>query len=65
MADAELPAELETMWTVGQIAAAYQVTGETVRNWIQSKTLPAVKLGHEWQVKNSDLVAFTKERYSG
>lgn len=57
----ELP---ETMWTTAQVATAYQVTTETVRNWIERGELKAVKLGNEWRIPNSDLVQFTKERYA-
>lgn len=60
----EVPLELETMWTVLQVASAYQVAAETVRDWIKQGDLPALKLGNEWRIKNSDLVAFTKARYS-
>ena len=54
---------LETMWTVDQIAAAFQVSGETVRNWLNDNKLKGIKIGGQWRVPNSDLVEFTKARY--
>lgn len=63
MADTEQP-ELQTTWTVKQVAHAFQVTDETVRNWINEGLLKALKLGNEWRILNDDLVVFTKERYS-
>jgi excisionase family DNA binding protein len=62
MSDA--PASPETAWTTQQVADAYQVTAETVRNWITSGQLKAVKLGNEWRILNGDLATFTKERYA-
>lgn len=62
MSDA--PASPETMWTTQQVADAFQVTVETVRNWITGDLLKAIKLGNEWRIPNSDLVTFTRERYA-
>lgn len=52
------------MWTTQQVADAFQVTVETVRNWITGDLLKAIKLGNEWRIPNSDLVTFTRERYA-
>lgn len=58
------PAKLETYWTVPQIARAYQMTSETVRNWIIDGKLRALKIGNEWRVANADLIEFTEKRYA-
>lgn len=54
----------ETLWTTQQVADAFQVTSETIRNWIGEGKLKAVKLGNEWRIPNSDLATFTRERYA-
>lgn len=59
-----VPAVLDTYWTVPQIAQAFQVTKDTVRNWITGGQLRAVKVGIEWRVANADLITFTEARYS-
>ena len=60
----DTPVSPETAYTTQQVADAYQVTAETVRNWITSGQLRAVKLGNEWRIMNSDLATFTRERYA-
>lgn len=60
----DTPSAPESMWTTQQIADAFQVTTETVRNWITSGQLKALKLGNEWRVPQSDLATFTRERYA-
>jgi excisionase family DNA binding protein len=43
--------------TVPQVAAELQVTPQTIRNWIDQGTLPAVRIGRAFRVKRSDLDA--------
>ena len=31
------------------VAAYFDVTPETIRNWIKSRDLPAVKIGRQWR----------------
>lgn len=59
-----VPATLETYWTVPQIAKAFQVTNDTVRNWITDGLLRAIKIGQMWRVANADLIVFTEKRYA-
>jgi excisionase family DNA binding protein len=37
--------------TVPQVAAELQVTAQTIRNWIDHGTLPAVRIGRAFRVK--------------
>lgn len=60
----EAPSGPELMWTTQQVADAFQVTTETVRIWITSGQLKAIKIGNEWRVPQGDLATFTKERYA-
>ena len=43
--------------TVPQVAAGFQVTAQTIRNWIDHGTLPAVRVGRAFRVKRQDVEA--------
>lgn len=43
--------------TVPQVAAELQVTPQTIRNWIDHGTLPAVRIGRAFRVKRPDVDA--------
>jgi len=43
--------------TVPQVAAELQVTAQTIRNWIDHGTLPAVRIGRAFRVKRADVDA--------
>ena len=44
--------------TVPQVATAFQVTAQTIRNWIDHGTLPAVRVGRAFRVRREDVDAF-------
>jgi excisionase family DNA binding protein len=39
--------------TVPQVAEEFQVTDQTIRNWIDSGALPAVRIGRAFRIKRS------------
>ncbi len=41
--------------TVPQVAEEFQVTAQTIRNWIESGALPAAKIGRAYRVKREDV----------
>jgi excisionase family DNA binding protein len=43
--------------TVPQVAAEFQVTAQTIRNWIDHGTLPAVRVGRAFRVRRQDVDA--------
>lgn len=43
--------------TVPQVAAALQVTAQTIRNWINHGVLPAVRVGRAFRVRGEDVDA--------
>jgi len=43
--------------TVPQVASAFQVTPQTIRNWIDHGTLPAVRVGRAFRVRREDVEA--------
>jgi excisionase family DNA binding protein len=47
----------EHLLTVEQIADEFQVTSQTIRNWIKAGALPAVRVGHVYRVRREDLDA--------
>lgn len=50
------------MYTVEEVAAVFLVSVYTVRRWIRSGALPAMKLGKSYRVNKSDLEAFLASR---
>ncbi len=49
--------QTSTLLTVPQVAAAFQVTAQTIRNWIDHGTLPAVRVGRAFRVRQEDVDA--------
>lgn len=57
-------AELDKWFDLPYVADMFSVTTETVRVWINTKQLPASKLGGRyWRVKRSDLIAFANVKH--
>lgn len=40
--------------TVEEIASTLKVSVQTVRNWIKTGKLPALKVGRQWRVRKED-----------
>jgi excisionase family DNA binding protein len=45
----------EQLLTVTQVAEEFQVTTQTIRNWIEGGALPAAKIGRAYRVKREDV----------
>ncbi|MGH2872937.1 MAG: helix-turn-helix domain-containing protein [Solirubrobacteraceae bacterium] len=43
--------------TVPQVAEAFQVTAQTIRNWIDQGVLPAVRVGRAFRIRPADVDA--------
>jgi excisionase family DNA binding protein len=43
--------------TVPQVAGQFQVTAQTIRNWIDAGALPAVRVGRAFRVRSEDVDA--------
>jgi excisionase family DNA binding protein len=41
--------------TVPQVAEEFQVTAQTIRNWIEGGALPAAKIGRAYRVRREDV----------
>jgi excisionase family DNA binding protein len=44
----------ETYWTVAELAERLRLNQQTLRNWIDQGSLPAVRIGRRVRVLNSD-----------
>ena len=55
----------ETYLTVAEVAATLKLNQQTVRNWIDAGTLPAVRVGRRVRIKSSDFQRIIAESYSG
>jgi excisionase family DNA binding protein len=47
----------QQLLTVEQVAREFQLTSQTIRNWIKSGALSAVKIGHVYRVRSEDVDA--------
>lgn len=57
--------EPEELLTVAEIAAALKMNQQTIRNWIDSGYLPAIRIGRRVRVKRSDFDALLEASYTG
>lgn len=52
----------QTYYTIEEIATLLKVNPESVRRWVRSKKLPAIKLGGKYiRIEASDLEGFIKK----
>jgi len=47
----------QQLLTVEQVASEFQLTSQTIRNWIKSGALSAVRIGHVYRVRREDVDA--------
>ncbi len=45
----------QQLLTVEQVAQEFQLTSQTIRNWIHSGALSAVKVGHVYRLRREDV----------
>ncbi len=50
-----LPPDEEPLLSVPQVAARLDVTAQTVRNWIERGSLPALRVGRAFRVRREDV----------
>jgi len=51
--------------TVAEVASFLKLNQQTIRNWIDAGTLPAVRIGRRVRIKRSDFDAMVEASYSG
>lgn len=55
----------ETYLTVAEVAETLKLNQQTVRNWIDAGTLPALRVGRRVRIKKSDFQRLLEESYGG
>lgn len=55
----------EEFLTVAEVAEVLKLNQQTVRNWIDQGTLPALRVGRRVRIKRSDFNRILEESYSG
>jgi excisionase family DNA binding protein len=50
---------------VAEVAATLKLNQQTVRNWIDQGSLPAVRVGRRVRIKRADFERILEESYSG
>jgi excisionase family DNA binding protein len=54
----------ETYLTVAEVAETLKLNQQTVRNWIDQGSLPALRVGRRVRIKRSDFERILEESYS-
>jgi excisionase family DNA binding protein len=62
---ADRPESEESFLTVAEVAEVLKLNQQTVRNWIDQGSLPAVRVGRRVRIKRSDFDRILEESYSG
>jgi excisionase family DNA binding protein len=55
----------ESFLTVADVAEKLQLNQQTVRNWIDQGSLPAIRVGRRVRIKRSDFDRILEEGYTG
>lgn len=55
----------ETYLTVAEVAEKLKLNQQTVRNWIDQGSLPALRVGRRVRIKRSDFDRIVEEAYNG
>lgn len=56
--------KLGNVYTVAGVSEILQLSAQTVQKFINEKQLRAYKMGHQWRVLESDLIAFIQAQPS-
>lgn len=54
----------DELMTVAEVAAILKLNRQTVRNWIDAATLPAVRIGRRVRIKRPDFNVFIEAGYT-
>lgn len=63
---APAPNDLPQLYTTKKIAELFMVTGETVRNWINTGKLKGTKVSgkNQFRVERAELIRFAKSHFN-
>ena len=57
-------AESEELLTVAEIAATLKLNRQTIRNWVDTGFMPAIRIGRRVRIKRSDFDALLEASYT-
>jgi excisionase family DNA binding protein len=60
-----MPDPPDEFMTVAEVASVLRLNQQTIRNWIDSGTMPAVRIGRRVRIKRSDFDRVVEAGYSG
>jgi excisionase family DNA binding protein len=56
---------MDEFLTVADVAGILKLNQQTVRNWIEQGSMPAVRVGRRVRIRREDFLAFVDNGYSG
>ena len=56
---------MDEFLTVAEVAAILKLNQQTVRNWIDQGSLPAVRVGRRVRIRRADFLALVDQSYTG
>lgn len=56
---------MDEFLTVAEVAAMLKLNQQTVRNWIDQKSLPALRVGRRIRIRREDFQALVDHPYTG
>ena len=56
---------MDEFLTVAEVAAILKLNQQTVRNWIDQGSLPAVRVGRRVRIRRADFQALVDQSYTG
>jgi len=59
------PKTADLLLTVAEIAATLRINQETIPNWIDAGTLPAIRIGRRVRIRRADFNAFVSAHPAG
>jgi excisionase family DNA binding protein len=61
----QVPEPDESFLTVAEVAGMLKLNQQTVRNWIDQGSLPALRVGRRVRIRRSDLDRVLEQSYTG
>jgi len=56
-------ADIDPLLSTTRVAALFDVKPETVRDWIETGKISAVKINRSWRIRKSEVMRFAKQRH--
>lgn len=56
-------ADIDPLLSTNKVAALFDVTAETVRDWISQGKIEGVKINNTWRIRKSEVLRFGQQRH--